>query len=61
MLSHSWTYQSLVNDVLKMNLNRITIEAPTDESNPSGKTVKSSYDLTPNDFFWSIHSEIISL
>jgi sec1 family domain-containing protein 1 len=53
MLSHSWTYQSLVNDVLKMNLNRITVEAPIDESNPSTGTTKRSYDLTPNDFFWA--------
>lgn len=26
MLSHSWTYQSLIHDVLEMKLNRITIE-----------------------------------
>jgi sec1 family domain-containing protein 1 len=53
MLSHSWTYQSLVNDVLKMNLNRITVEAPIDESNLAKGTTKRAYDLTPNDFFWA--------
>ena len=26
MLSHSWTYQALVNDVLEMKLNRITVQ-----------------------------------
>lgn len=50
MLSHSWTYQSLVHDVLKMHLNRITV--PTaDESNPNSKP--KSYDLNASDFFWA--------
>ena len=53
MLSHSWTYQSLVHDVLKMHLNRITIETPTDEENPSKGRTKKAYDLTSNDFFWT--------
>jgi len=53
MLSHSWTYQSLVHDVLKMHLNRITVETPIDESNPAGGVTKRSYDLNSNDFFWS--------
>ncbi|KAB8265049.1 Sec1-like protein [Aspergillus pseudonomiae] len=50
MLSHSWTYQSLVQDVLQMRLNRITIET-ADETNP-GKVTKKAYDLNSNDFFW---------
>ena len=50
MLSHSWTYQSLVQDVLQMRLNRITMEVE-DEANP-GKVTKKAYDLTNNDFFW---------
>lgn len=53
MLSHSWTYQSLVHDVLKMHLNRITVETPIDESNPAKGTTKRAYDLNSNDFFWS--------
>ena len=53
MLSHSWTYQSLVHDVLKMHLNRITIETPVDENNPAKGRTKKSYDLTANDFFWA--------
>lgn len=53
MLSHSWTYQSLVHDVLDMKLNRITIETPVDENSPSKARSKKSYDLNSNDFFWS--------
>ena len=53
MLSHSWTYQSLVHDVLKMRLNRITVETPIDDANPAKGTTKKSYDLNSNDFFWS--------
>ncbi|KAI1097911.1 Sec1-like protein [Jackrogersella minutella] len=52
MLSHSWTYQSLVHDVLDMKLNRITIETPADENNPAKGMTKKSYDLTSTDFFW---------
>ena len=53
MLSHSWTYQSLVHDVLKMKLNRITVETPVDETDPSKGSTKRSYDLQSNDFFWA--------
>jgi hypothetical protein len=52
MLSHSWTYQSLVHDVLSIKLNRITIETPVEEGNPTKGTSKKGYDLTANDFFW---------
>ncbi|KAF2155832.1 Sec1-like protein [Myriangium duriaei CBS 260.36] len=53
MLSHSWTYQSLVHDVLKMRLNRITVELPADSVNPGAPATKRSYDLNSNDFFWA--------
>lgn len=53
MLSHSWTYQSLIQDILDMRLNRITVELPADDSNPGKGTTKRSYDLTSNDFFWN--------
>ncbi|KAJ5594028.1 uncharacterized protein N7459_000236 [Penicillium hispanicum] len=49
MLSHSWTYQSLVQDVLQMRLNRITLDADEQDSSKGGK---KSYDLNSNDFFW---------
>ncbi|GAA5978263.1 hypothetical protein JCM5350_002244 [Sporobolomyces pararoseus] len=52
MLSHSWTYQALVNDVLGMKLNRVTVEAPD-----SGKMSKKTYDLDSKDFFWSKNAQ----
>ncbi|OAX84841.1 hypothetical protein ACJ72_00801 [Emergomyces africanus] len=58
MLSHSWTYQSLVHDVLKMHLNRITVEVPIDDSNPAKGTTKRSYDLSVNDFFWNRNASV---
>ncbi|GAA6021873.1 hypothetical protein JCM10207_004526 [Rhodosporidiobolus poonsookiae] len=48
MLSHSWTYQALVNDVLGMKLNRVTVEAPD-----AGRLQKKTYDLDAKDFFWA--------
>ena len=53
MLSHSWTYQSLVHDVLNMRLNRITMETFVDAENPSKGKVKRAYDLNSNDYFWA--------
>ncbi|KAI9833604.1 MAG: hypothetical protein M1819_003557 [Sarea resinae] len=58
MLSHSWTYQALVHDVLKMHLNRITVETPVDESNPARGVTKRSYDLSANDFFWERNASV---
>ncbi|KAK5117004.1 hypothetical protein LTR62_006725 [Meristemomyces frigidus] len=52
MLSHSWTYQSLIHDVLTMHLNRITLDAPDDGKGTTKPGAKRSYDLTANDFFW---------
>ncbi|KAG9291999.1 hypothetical protein G9A89_017898 [Geosiphon pyriformis] len=48
MLSHSWTYQALVHDVLDLHLNRITLE-----KEEMGRTTKKSYDLDSKDFFWA--------
>ena len=56
MLSHSWTYQSLVHDVLNMHLNRITIE--TIDAENLGKKIKRAYDLNSNDFFWTRNASI---
>ncbi|BGO89095.1 hypothetical protein NBRC10512_003840 [Rhodotorula toruloides] len=52
MLSHSWTYQALVNDVLGMKLNRVTVEAPD-----AGKLSKKTYDLDAKDFFWAKNAQ----
>jgi len=56
MLSHSWTYQSLVHDVLNMKLNKITVEMPIDENNPAKGTSKKIYDVSSSDFFWTKHA-----
>lgn len=56
MLSHSWTYQSLVHDVLDMRLNKITVETPVDENNLSKGTSKKIYDVSSGDFFWTKHA-----
>ncbi|OAA33281.1 SNARE docking complex subunit [Moelleriella libera RCEF 2490] len=53
MLSHSWTYQSLVHDVLNMKLNRITIETPNEDNSLLKGSTKKSYDLNASDFFWA--------
>lgn len=53
MLSHSWTYQSLVHDVLNMKLNRITIETPNEDNSLVKGSTKKSYDLNASDFFWA--------
>lgn len=55
MLSHSWTYQSLVHDVLKMHLNRITVEVPAAEGEAP---TKRAYDLNSNDFFWTKNASL---
>lgn len=51
MLSHSWTYMSLINDVLSMKLNRITVQTPVDESNAAKGSTRKGYDLTANGSF----------
>ncbi|SJX60373.1 related to SLY1 protein [Sporisorium reilianum f. sp. reilianum] len=51
MLAHSWTYQALVQDVLDLQLNRVTVV-----SSEGGVTSKKTYDLDSKDFFWSKNS-----
>ncbi|KAI1763852.1 Sec1-like protein [Hypoxylon sp. FL1150] len=58
MLSHSWTYQSLVHDVLNMKLNRITVETPIDEEDPTKGVTRKAYDLNSTDFFWEKNSSV---
>ena len=48
LLSHTWTYSTLVHDVLEMNLNRITISIEE-----KGQFVVKTLDLdSSNDAFW---------
>ncbi|SNX81650.1 related to SLY1 protein [Melanopsichium pennsylvanicum] len=51
MLAHSWTYQALVQDVLDLQLNRVTVV-----SSEGGLASKKTYDLDSKDFFWSKNS-----
>ncbi|KAJ9476839.1 Protein SLY1 [Pseudozyma hubeiensis] len=51
MLAHSWTYQALVQDVLDLQLNRVTVA-----SSEGGVSSKKTYDLDSKDFFWSKNS-----
>ncbi|TQS31920.1 hypothetical protein Golomagni_07781, partial [Golovinomyces magnicellulatus] len=51
MLAHSWTYQALVQDVLDLQLNRVTVV-----SSEGGVTSQKTYDLDSKDFFWSKNS-----
>jgi len=58
MFSHSWTYQSLVNDVMQFSKNRITVESSETAPDGSIKKTKRSYDLDPKDFFWAKNSNL---
>ncbi|GAK62335.1 sly1 vesicle trafficking sec1-like protein [Moesziomyces antarcticus] len=51
MLAHSWTYQALVQDVLDLQLNRVTVV-----SSEGGVASQKTYDLDSKDFFWSKNS-----
>ncbi|XP_050542304.1 sec1 family domain-containing protein 1 [Daktulosphaira vitifoliae] len=46
-LHHTWTYQALVHDVLKLNLNRVTVTQ--EQKKPK------TFDLDPKDSFWVTH------
>lgn len=66
MVTHSWTYQSLVHDVMDLKLNRVTFNVRRQQfvwlrsrSNmhtqvtEGARTQKKSYDLDTKDFFWA--------
>ncbi|KAG2179061.1 hypothetical protein INT43_001911 [Umbelopsis isabellina] len=48
MLSHSWTYQALIHDILELKLNRIVVES--EDRNPKNR---KTYDIEAKDFFWN--------
>eukprot|EP01103_Thecamoeba_quadrilineata_P003304 TRINITY_DN13097_c0_g1_i1.p1 TRINITY_DN13097_c0_g1~~TRINITY_DN13097_c0_g1_i1.p1 ORF type:complete len:616 (+),score=111.30 TRINITY_DN13097_c0_g1_i1:69-1916(+) len=52
MLSHSWTYQSLIHDLLGLELNRVKVEVKDTDKNTSSL---QSYDLESGDSFWNQH------
>ncbi|KAJ3246301.1 Vesicle trafficking between the ER and Golgi [Chytriomyces hyalinus] len=47
MLAHTWTYSTLVHDLLDLNLNRVNIE-----TEDKGRKVKKTFDIDAHDFFW---------
>jgi hypothetical protein len=51
LLTHGWSYQSLVHDLLNLELNRVT--CPVKERN---SVVQKSYDLDPSDALWHEHA-----
>lgn len=55
MLAHSWTYQALVQDVLDLKLNRVTVpvDGTSDPTAASAAANKRAYDLDSKDFFWT--------
>lgn len=57
-LHHTWTYQALVHDVLKLNLNSVTIPDSIEEGDSataSRKQGHKSYNLGPCNTFWQAH------
>ncbi|KAJ3214255.1 Vesicle trafficking between the ER and Golgi [Dinochytrium kinnereticum] len=48
MLNHTWTYSTLVHDVLGMKLNRVSVTIEE-----KGAKQKKNYDLDITDFFWA--------
>lgn len=57
-LHHTWTYQALAHDVLKLELNQVTIEETEEKPSHVGakprKKIKC-FDLNPLDRFWEQH------
>ncbi|KAJ3035694.1 Vesicle trafficking between the ER and Golgi, partial [Rhizophlyctis rosea] len=48
MLNHTWTYSTLVHDLLDMKLNRVVIF-----EEEGGQKKRKVFDIDVNDFFWS--------
>ena len=48
MLTHTWTYSTLVHDVLDMNLNRVAVTL-----DDRGQSSQKVYDIDSNDQFWA--------
>jgi hypothetical protein len=54
MLSHSWSYQSLIHDIFDMKLNRIELIAKPKHEKEKPK--KEHFDFDETDPFWMAHS-----
>jgi sec1 family domain-containing protein 1 len=58
MVSHSWTYQAVIHDLLGLKLNRVKLEvaAKDDSSSSSSKATIRTYDLDSEEPFWAEHA-----
>ncbi|CAK9084231.1 Protein sly1 [Durusdinium trenchii] len=54
MLSHTWTYQAMVHDVLGMRLNKMQVPVESDDASAPPKA--RSYDVDDQDSFWTAHA-----
>jgi len=56
-LQHTWTYKPLVQDVLRMKLNRISTAADSNgiSGGPHASNQQKSYEVDDADFFWHTH------
>ena len=56
VLQHAWTYKPLVQDVLGMSLNRVTLDAEPAPGQqllqPGAAPSKKTYEVGEGDFFW---------
>eukprot|EP00210_Caulerpa_lentillifera_P006140 g5867.t1 len=54
ILQHTWSYKPLVQDLLDLHLNRVSIKEQEGESSSSGRAAikATSYDVDDTDFFW---------
>lgn len=60
MISHAWSYQALIHDLLAYKLNRVKIEVDNDKPKPgeaAGKVVKS-FNLESSEPFWAEHAAL---
>lgn len=62
MVSHSWSYQALIHDLLSYKLNRVKLEVPDDSiaavalaKNSEPKMVVKSFNLECTEPFWAEH------
>lgn len=56
-LHHTWTYQALAHDVLRLKLNQIKIDESDKDTSRGARSKNSSktYDLNTADKFWQLH------
>lgn len=57
MVSHAWTYQAIIHDLLGLKLNRVKLEvAAKDGSSSSSNATIRTYDLDSEESFWAEHA-----